>query len=548
MSHRASRSRLCGRRLPGSALRCLGVLLVLGALACAEGEPTFTAVAPWTNSDGYTPVVITVTAPEETTVDLGLDFDQASARTTLRVAARQPQRTTLLLPPTGNAFAGLLAWKDAAGAKGGFDVRPAHADRALALALVDSEEALPLKDWADVGSTWSSHHYSSSGTRAARVPREHLPQRWQGYPMWLTLAISASDDQRLDSEVRAAIATWVRAGGTLAVATAGQVAGWRTLGIEPFVLGRDADHLRQRIAELGGDQRPSEVPVPGTDRVPATGFMLVALLFAVVVGPLNLWWVRRRGARHLFLLTTPLISLATCAGLLVVDVLVEGLALRRTVAQFTLLDQGQGQALAWTRASYYGGFAVGAIALDGDSDVRRSDRDDESYGYYGSRPRRGGGRDDDFQAVWDAEGQRLTGSWIPARTVRQLLYRAPRPERARVTIERVGTGWRVTNGLATGIAELRWRDPAGGQWIGGAVPFGATVDLRPRRADEEPLAIPLDQIDGAGRRAWRARAAAPGGLEARLDGPLGAPSGPAGDDVEPPLAWLCTTVLPGAAP
>jgi hypothetical protein len=281
--------------------------------------------------------------------------------------------------------------------------------------------------------------------------------------------------------------------------------------------------------------------VPGTERVPATGFALVALLFLLVVGPLNLWWARRRGNRHLLLLTTPALSLATCAILIVVNLVVEGIALRRSAVQVTWLDQRQARAVAWTGATYYGGFAVDRLALDAEGCARAiTESGNHDWGY-----RR---RWTDPLAIDWLDGQHLEG-WIPARLNRQLLFTVPRPERARLTVERAGDGWQVVNGLGRTIRSLQWRDRDTTVWMAAGIDAGASATLE-RIVATEPVGTAGGRPLTVDRPAQEALMAANGnayGFVATLDAPFGELPGPAAVDAEPLTCLVVGEATPAGA-
>jgi len=515
------------------------LLMTLAAtLVAAEPRPTVSAEIPWGNGDRYVPVVVRVLSPLDGRFRVTAEMGQASATVEADVVAGVARTLTVLLPATAaEAPDAIVSWVGPGDTRDQITAR-CLARRWRAIAIVDRDETLPLKRFDFVGLSWGTG--GSGSDFVGRVPLESLPQRWQGYPAALTLLFSPSDDRRLDDERRGAIATWVATGGAVAVAEPAQIPAWRALGVEPIVLDDvNGDvSLRECVDARDGmsHEPPALVPVPGTERVPATGFALVAVLFAVVVGPLNLWWVRKRGNRHLLLLTTPALSLATCASLLVVNLLIEGVALRRSVLQVTLLDQQRATAVAWTRATYYGGFAVNNLALDAEGCAHSFAPGRENY-------RRGRLQMVESLAIDWRDGQRLTG-WIPARTNRQLLFTVPRPERARLTVERVGTGWQVTNGLGVTIERLCWRDAKMNLWQSDEIAFGATGALTGLPTGH--METPALDLDASGQRAV-GTVSTQFAFLAKLAAPFGALPGPVGSDATPPECFVIGSAVPAGA-
>ncbi|MBA3686372.1 MAG: hypothetical protein H0W72_14195, partial [Planctomycetes bacterium] len=293
------------------------------------------------------------------------------------------------------------------------------------------------------------------------------------------------------------------------------------------------DHAQRMRERTNPPAEPS--PLPGTDRVAVGGFASLAILFAVVVGPLNLWWLRKRRARHLFLVTTPALSLATCACLIVYSLVSEGMELRRRIAQITWLDPGGERAVAWTQASYYGGFSVASMPFDADAEVVRLSRDDyHGYGYRGSQ------RDTSsaFTIDWH-QGQTLRGDWLPGRQNSHLLITERRPERARVQIARRGEGWEAVNGLGPEIVAIAWRDPQGGLWQADHLAFGAATPLTALADDADALAATPGGMGPVAEHRWSDCVVQPGWFRAQLAAPLGVLPGPAGEDVMPARVYAC---------
>ena len=513
--------------------------------------PVVSAAVPWADTEGYTPVIITVSSTSERTLTIRAQVDGVEGRIAMVVGGGEAVRATLLLPPlqTDNTHVG-ITWTSEDGLSGDLSVSTtANAHRRLALAVIDSDENIPLKslDFANF-TKFSSHtskgYFPKSGvpTFSARVPRADLPERWQGYPSWVTLVFAASDDLGLAAEQRSAIATWVAAGGTVVIATGAQREAWRKVGVEPWLLSSSEKALVTRLNRIGSEEENPHVlvSVPGTESVPATGFMLLATLFAVVVGPLNLWWVRRRGAPALFLLTTPALSLITCVVLLGTNIIIEGLSLRRVASQLTVLDQSHASAIAWTRASYYGGFSVARFDVDNDAKVRRFEPEqDNSYSY--SRSWR---RDTETYAIDWRGGQHLSGEWIPARRNRQLLYVAARTERAQLQLTRKGNQWQVTNGLGTTLRQLIWRDGDNVVYKCGPLQTGESAELA---VETGRTAIAMDDFDGAAKHAAAIRNE-PWGFTAELENSFGALPGPVSLDAVPLTSYVVGRLNPGNTP
>ena len=527
------------------------LLLFLFFVTCSANAaelPVVSAAVPWVDSAGYTPVIISGSSSSERTLTIVAKADSVEARIAMVVGGGEAVRATLLLPPLQNDGGYIqITWSSDDGLNGELTISAAHQHRRLAFAVIDSDENIPLKNLEFANATTFPTHvqqmFGSSASKnnfSARIPRMDLPERWQGYPTWMTLVFAASDDLALAAEQRSAIATWVAAGGTVVIATGAQREAWRKVGVEPWLLNTSEKALINRLNRIGSEKEHPNVliSVPGTESVPATGFMLLATLFAVVVGPLNLWWVRRRGAPALFLLTTPALSLITCVVLLGTNIIIEGLSLRRVASQLTVLDQSHASAIAWTRASYYGGFSVARFDVDNDAKVRRFEPlPDNSY-------RRGWRRETESQAIDWRGGQQLSGEWIPARRNRQLLYVTARTERAQLQLTRKGNQWQVTNGLGTTLRQLVWHDEKNVAYRCGPLQSGESAELT---VGTNGTNIPIDDFDGAAKHAAAIRNE-PWGFTAELESSFGALPGPVGLDAVPLTSYVVGRLNPGNTP
>ena len=521
----------------------LGCLLLLGSASAAAADFELDASCPWIDREGYTPVLLTARGLRAGVVEVEATLDGNRARTRLEVAAGGSASTTLLLPGSARRWStGVeVSWRAPGQGASGAYVSP-KAFRELDVVVVDPEESLPLKELRaavvkQVGNPPGGR--SSSGSyadeRFNRWAPEALPARWQGWPAWLTVITTPSGDRRLDETQRAALAAWTAAGGQLLVTDPRQVAGWNALGAQVSVL--DRERLGERIQEVwrGHDQWPSIVVVPGTGSVPVGGFVTIAVLFAVLVGPVNLWWCARRGRRALLLVTTPLLSVIASVLLLGYGLIADGLALRRVAEQLVVLDPQHDRAAIWTRMSVFAGLAPGAIAIDPDDllqiQVRQADDRRELS---------------DARLEWFDGGQVATGSWIPARSNRQLALTTVRPERRRLQLVSTADGVQLTNGFDRPLTAFAWRDAQGQPWqLMETVAPGATAALL---RGISPMTLPLTNLPSAAKLAlptdyWTAR----------FEGTLLPLPGPPADDIRPTVSWVVgplsgAAARPGAVP
>ncbi|PIE18389.1 MAG: hypothetical protein CSA66_04720 [Proteobacteria bacterium] len=520
---------MIGARRAAAAL--FAVALVAPQAPAQAGTVRVSVEAPWDIPGTPVAARVSVTATTRRQLDLTVSCGEGVARA--RVATRRPGDavvTTVLVPASGRGDYGCaprVQWASDDGQRG-------VASGAGALYEVDLVLATPHPD-VSVPASW----------RLSDLSAKRLPDRWQAYPLGMTLVLGPEADEALDDAQRAAIAAWTRAGGHLLLADDPTLAArWRGRGAiveaDPVTFEAAVDRAlsAEAPAHPGAGGRYA---VPGTEEIPVVGFTLLALLFAVLVGPLNLWWViNKRKQRHLLLITTPILSFGACVVLFGYNILNEGLDLRRAATQLTWLDGDRHEAITWTGASYFAGLGVGAFDLPADALVSRL-RTGHSELF---EPGAVDPMVSRLAADWTGPAQRLTGDWIRARRHAQLVFIVPTAERRRLTLTREGDGYALVNGLGAALYSFAWRDPQGARWA-----LKTTLEDGARRAlhPEAVAAVgpELDRLGAGAHRAWQ-RGQRPGHFTAELAAPLAAVPGPEATDEEPTRAWLTGPLQPTA--
>lgn len=525
----------------------------LSASLSASDIPRIAATMPWNNSEGYTPVVLTITAPRDLQLYINVDSSSTGGSTSLALTAGETRRLTLLLPADANPWnSSTLTWRTESGTNGELMLSPTHRHRTIAVGLIGDEASLPMAPWNEALNliNWAMHIHHSGTDVVHRLAVEDLPDRWQGYPTWLTLVLDSASQARLTPAQREAIAAWTLAGGLLVLPEGRQAPPWRQLGAVVHVSGDPVDDaVLQRQIESKRDESNdpgTQDELPGSQRVPATGFMIVALCFALLVGPVNLLWVKRRNARHLFLITTPLLSLGTCVILLGADILLHGVALRRQVQQLVVLDQGSNRAVAWTLVTATSGFSVSTLDLDHETEAFRLETEDNSHHSYRRYSSHRSRATHSFRLAW-GDRQTATGTWGTARTPTTIRYRSVMPQRARVEVRVVDDTLHLINGLGVDLQHLTIHD---GQrsWDLDHLAAGASAVV------DQPVVGPptLHRLERFGAAAERAAQQQMNGwwLLAETSEPLAPISGPSGIDIGPPTGVILARLADpsGAAP
>ncbi len=239
--------------------------------------------------------------------------------------------------------------------------------------------------------------------------------------------------------------------------------------------------------------------------LPLRGLMILLVAFALVLGPVNFYWVRRRGRPLLLLLTVPGLSVAMSLGLLAYGILSQGLDIKARVRSYSVLDQRDQRAVAAEARRILAGSSPGA----------------------GLRPEPGTAvvpEEDCWQGSWRGEhlfavdltdGRLLGGDYLPVRQPIGQLVLSERTSHLRLEARLGAGGVEVVNGLGAEVLELLLRAPDGSYHeLRAPLAEGATGSLASAGAQ--------GPADHAGDLIWfggdgRARPLAPGTYLARLD-------------------------------
>jgi len=194
------------------------------------------------------------------------------------------------------------------------------------------------------------------------------------------------------------------------------------------------------------EKRGFRLTIPGIQGVPARAFLLILILFAILIGPVNYWLLKRKGQQVLVVLTVPVISTAFIILLGGYAVAGEGFRVQGRASTFTILDQNTKQAATRSTVSVY---AAGLTPSGG----LRFGRD---VAVYAVGPEGTGVRDRMEMNL--SEAQHFSDGVLQARAptnFEQILVRAARE---RLSFSPENGGLSVTNGLEARLIALQYRD------------------------------------------------------------------------------------------
>ncbi len=402
-----------------------------------------------------------------------------SSRTSVEVPAQSEKAVEFLIPVApllgGYRYPRINITCNGPGAGGAFlwsgGTTPTfhHSTPPPCLAL---SQSLANPVWGDLEAHMKS---ASRELRAAQIDPALLPGdalAWIGWDLvWLTDAEwgAAGPAQRK------ALTDWVKLGGRLVVVTEGDTpapapdlpaAAAANLGAGSVdrIAVRGAGDLRNRILQVL-DAVPSLVRTVANEYQAAwplrrlvpevhmrTGLIsLFVIVFAVIIGPINLVVLARR-RRHLHLFwTTPALALLASIGLGAVIVLQDGFGGRGARATLVYLDPAAHQACIWQEQISRTGVLLG----------RGFARSPGSFLI--DLPLYSGG--DELAPAASLDNETWSGDWFASRRVQAQLLAAVQPARARVRIGAPRPGeYTVLSELGAPLQRVLYLDAQGKAW------------------------------------------------------------------------------------
>jgi hypothetical protein len=401
----------------------------------------------------------------------------------------------------------------------GFQGRLPPANAAV-LIVADSASAV-----GKVATSWlrTAKPLSGSGTLVGRptpvldfvLEPSRLPANWLGYTSLRAVFLGPAEWRLLDDAQKAALLDWTAAGGDLFYVdgTVAELVPGLTepasaeLRVRAYLLGRIHLPASLSITSLGVANvlaaaaktqdstwslpvngaadwnaigpRGFRLDIPGVVGVPARTYVSILLVFSILVGPVNYWWLRRRGRQVLLVLTAPLISLLFIVVLGGYVIAGEGIGVRGRAATFTMLDQARRQAATRASVSLYaaGMSPSGGLRFARDVAVFPLGRD-------GNGPR-------DSQALDLTDAQRYASGAIQARFPTNFEEALVRPARERLTVARDGGRLAVTNGLGATNTTLLYRESGRVYHLSRPLPAGDSAPLTEGRLQPDQV-VPGD--------------------------------------------------------
>ena len=353
------------------------------------------------------------------------------------------------------------------------------------------------------GFSVTSRHISSSSGPAnydlidLGFPVSAWSTNWLGFSRYDGVVVTNEDIQQMPSDVQSALWQYVECGGALLVLGGDKLpADWtsrleipgKSAGIANSYVGfgecivsanKDASGLNQTQwrqivyswvktttpwqTQFSVAEANNRFPVVSDFGVPVRGLFLLMLVFAIVIGPVNLIVLSRKKRRIWMLWTIPAISLVTCLAVFLYATFAEGWNRYIRTEGVTILDQRTNRAtsIGWT--AFYSALTPG---------------DGLHFGYETElAPQVFGASSVPRSVDWTHE-QHLTRGWVTARVPAHFKLRKTELRRERITIRRgEGTHLSIVNGLGADIDRFWLADTDGSIHLGRSISAGAEAKL-----------------------------------------------------------------------
>ena len=200
---------------------------------------------------------------------------------------------------------------------------------------------------AEVNAKSTSSHRSGSDEFAGKFDPKQLPADWLAFSGYDSIILTDGDWSDIPPGARNAILSWVRLGGQLVIYSTGSATA-STLGLPA-----ESGYGRIEILSISSDlkldaplvvrlitknpTKPQKVskqndfaggwPLQrlfGAQTFRYALFVIVLIIFAILVGPVNLFIFAKSGQRHKLFITTPIISLGASLILIVLIIIQDG--------------------------------------------------------------------------------------------------------------------------------------------------------------------------------------------------------------------------------
>ena len=350
---------------------------------------------------------------------------------------------------------------------------------------------------------------------AKSAEASYFPTDWKGYAGIEALLIDLGSWQALSLAQRQALLAWVRLGGRLDVYAETEISfsqlklpvdPGETIGNSlPFSLGE------VRLMKWDGRELPDNLTnqyrsLPsraetldndfvsnwnlqkafGTKAFNPTLVFILLLVFAVLVAPVNLFYLAKPGRRHRLFITTPIISVATCLLVIVLILFIDGIGgrgIRTVLADLQPSRDEMRLYLTQEQISRTGVMVNTGFKSERDYDISPVRLPTSNFNPFSSGSNR--------NTTFEINDGNYIGGFFPSRSEQAFSIRSVEATRSRIELTSPGSAGNppaLTSNLAQAIADLIYMDGSGEVWTtptGTSVAPGGSIPLE--KANETSL-------------------------------------------------------------
>jgi hypothetical protein len=363
----------------------------------------------------------------------------------------------------------------------------------------------------------SSGFTRSNQVFAARFSPADLPDDWRAYAGYDVMLLTDADWRQAPPGARAAILQWVRLGGRLdfhatgpttlgslgiqtpaadpAAPSAGRPYGFGQVGLLRHPTGSTGSlkldpaatvrryHSTTQPYLIRSIQNDYSARWPlqdtfGNQNFGYATFIVLLVAFGILVGPINLFVFAKSGQRHRLFVTTPIIALGTCALLLGLILLRDGLGGRGSRLALIEIrpDAGENRAyILQEQISRTGVLLGGKFTTSEEAAITPVPIAESPWARL--TPARGGAGMR-LTLAPRKRGLEVRGDMFQSRSEQAQLVRAVVPTRGRIEIENPDGPPRFISSFQFAIETLHYCDPQGGCWKAKNLTAGEPVTAR----------------------------------------------------------------------
>jgi hypothetical protein len=345
---------------------------------------------------------------------------------------------------------------------------------------------------------------------------EQLPSDWLGYTGLDGLILDEPSWKALTSAQRQALVAWIRLGGRLDLYgekeidpasldlplsdRGGNDPGWSlSLGSIHFHSWDGREVPENHLSLFRKIPQASEALEQdfgrgwkllgdfGTKEFNPLLVFLLLLVFAILVAPVNLFYLAKPGRRHRLFITTPIISVSTCLLIIVIIFFIDGIGGSGRRVVLADLQPGENENRLYVIQEQMS--RTGVMVTPGFATGRTYDLNPVNLPVSQFNPFSQSG---ERTSTYEMSGGRYSGEFFRSRSEQGFSLRTAEPGRARIDSggEEDGKPVLVSN-LAQEITDFHYRDAKGMTWV---LPSGSVVTPGER--------IPLEKSDPARWPGW----------------------------------------------